>query len=217
MVKKIRSFLKTLFSNKELKQYFIWPLFIAMLGVILTYSFSVYTDRSNKEYLLQEKKLSIISNLTQSFSTYAYYAGFRAMIQLEKMEYVKYFVEIPDANINMVHVPISKRIRLQDTLRKIYPLVYDKMMEGDLKTNETLMRDIYLGQLFFSNSLGSRINKLLDFVPIENEINRIIDERRETNSTKLSETEKDSIMDRAISNARREFELVINLMIAETK
>lgn len=203
-------------ENKDVKQYFMWPMLIAIITFLLTSLFWKYTDSTNKEYLLQEKKLNIISEFSESFETYNYYSGFRGMIDLEQIEYVKYFKEIKNNNLNFVELSISQRIELADSMRNKYPLVYDKMMEGDVKCT-SFLKNIHLAQIFFSDSIRAMINDFMDYIPIDLKINGYIVQRLKSDSTKMTEHEKNVLLQNIQVETRDKFSKILNKMVTEVK
>jgi hypothetical protein len=86
--------MKSNLIGKELKEKFFWPLLLGIIIFSVTTTFSVISDKKNKQLQLREKKLSLIGDFAESFETYNYFSGFRGMMQLEQMDYVKYFSEI---------------------------------------------------------------------------------------------------------------------------
>ncbi|WP_317897754.1 hypothetical protein [Aurantibacillus circumpalustris] len=202
--------------NKDLKEKFFWPLLIGVITFSITTAYSVFSEKKNKQLQLREKKLTLIADLAESYETYHYYSGFRGMMDLEQMEYVKYFAEIKGDHIQQVELSIKQRILLADTLRKMYSLPYEKMMEGDVKSS-VLFKNIHLSQLLFTDSVKVGLNNLLSYVPIDNKINEYVANRMQSDSTKLSEKEKNKILQDIQSETSTIFSKVLNDMVAEIK
>jgi hypothetical protein len=208
--------MKSNLIGKELKEKFFWPLLLGIIIFSVTTTFSVISDKKNKQLQLREKKLSLIGDFAESFETYNYFSGFRGMMQLEQMDYVKYFSEIEGEKIQIVELSIRERVRLADTMRKLYPLPYDKMMEGDLKAS-SLFKNVHLVQLLFSDSIANTLNNLLEYVPVDNKISEYIAKRMKTDSSKLTEIEKNKILETINAEKRIIYNKVLNNMVEETK
>jgi hypothetical protein len=115
-----------------------------------------------------------------------------------------------------VELSIRERVRLADTMRKLYPLPYDKMMEGDLKAS-SLFKNVHLVQLLFSDSIANTLNNLLEYVPVDNKISEYIAKRMKTDSSKLTEIEKNKILETINAEKRIIYNKVLNNMVEETK
>jgi hypothetical protein len=196
------------------KQYFIWPLLIAFLTFFVTYIFSKFTEQSNKENLLHEKKLTIISDITESYQVLSYYSSFRGMIDIEQMDYAKYFKKIPNENLQMVELSIRERIKLADTMKIEYPIVYENMMIGDTKAFPFL-KNIQLAKLFFSQKVNTRIDTLMTYIPITKKIQTRIKEKLKTNSIKLTEKEKSDLLSEIQKETDDKFSDLLNEMVNE--
>lgn len=213
IISKIKNLYNSL--SPEGKQHFLWPLVISFFTFLLTSAFWKYSDYSNKNYLLQEKKLTIISDLSESYQSYYYYSTFRGMLDLEQIEYANQKTE-EDHSSQKLELSIKQKLILADLMKAKYPIAYEKMMEGDTKA-PIFLKNLQLAQFFFNDQIRVKANEFMDYTPLDNKITELIQKKIQENKTTITEKDKNEILQNIQTEMNSKFSELINEMIKEVK
>lgn len=211
LTKKIRKILK----DKNFKQIFLWPLFLLLIGTFITFLINYLNERENKRAQLVEKKLIIINDLTESYQKLSYYSTYADLINFEKMAYIRYFLNSENRAKNAYELSTKENIRLNDTIRSIFPTYYLKMEEGE-SAMFPFLKNIQLTTFFFSHSSHIKIDSLMLCFPSEKMIQKSVSLKLKDTCC-ISEIEEKKILANIKYERDKRFSELLSTMVEDIK
>lgn len=204
-----------LFKDKNFKHIFLWPLFLLLIGTFLTFLINYLNERENKRSQLEEKKLMIINELTESYQKLSYYSSYTDLINFEKIVHMRYFVNSKNRAKNAYELSTKESTKLNDTIKTIFPTYFKKMEEGEVAMFPFL-KNIQLTKLFFSHTTHLKIDSLMECFPSEKIIqNSIASKLKDTCC--ISEKQKIKILVSIQKKRDEKFSNLLESMVRETK
>jgi len=201
--------IKEINNKKWYEQFLVKEVLLAVFISIATF---LVTNGVVSSQQTRANKIQIISDLTECFTDYYFYCQVRSMIHFEKYEFGKCFTDSIFTGVQKIELPISKRLELEEFLRKTYPTAYDLMLERGANF-PVFSKNLMLAKICFSDNVRKMALSFEEkFIPIDNEINKKVEQNRKDQNYELTEQEKNSILVEVFDDFSSTFFKLINQM-----